>query len=97
MKLISLERIKGGFSGFIEDGPCYFSFTALKGEDVELEREYQKARYWDYETFAAVMGKFNPYIFFLKEPVEIEALTFESLQKAARKNGYDEINKKGKL
>ena len=97
MKVISIEPIKGGFGGFIDDGPSYFSFTALNGEDVELGYEYRKEQYADYETFAAIFGKFDPYVFFLKEPVEIEELTFESLQEAARKNGNGEINKKGKL
>ena len=44
--------------------------------------EYNKEEYVDYNHFVGMMSKFIPYGSFLKEPVKIESITIEDLEKA---------------
>lgn len=81
-KVLSIERIKGGFAGFIYYDGNYFPFTALKGEPVEVERGWPKDHYPDYETFVEIVTTIDPGIRFLKEPLPIKALVYDELNEA---------------
>jgi len=93
MKVISIERIEDGFAGFIDDGSRYAPFTVLKGEPVEREQGWPKTNFIDFETFVSIYVKFDPEICFLKEPLTINALTYEQMKKAYCKvHKEDEIS-----
>ena len=87
MKLISIEDCQDCMTGFIDDGDVYRSFTLRENNELRFNRDYPKERYADYDTFATIFGKFDPYVFFLKEPVEIDDLTFENLREAIKRIG----------
>jgi hypothetical protein len=56
-----------------------------KGKDSVQYKDYQylKSEFRDYEHFVGVMGKFDPYTLFLKNPMEVDELTREVAQKLA--------------
>lgn len=60
--------------GVLDMGDHYMDFHMVNGV-VSLGTVYPKSDYKDYETFAGVMGKFDPYTVFLETPVPITALT----------------------
>lgn len=81
MKIISVERMaKGSFAGFYDDGKAYVSFVMNDGSIV-AGHEYKKKDYKDYEHFVGVMSKFDPYVYFMKHPVEVDAINEEVLEK----------------
>ena len=73
MNILSLLKNGSGFVGWIKDENKYklFEFTEKDTQD-----------YKDYETFAAIIGKFDPYMLMIKEPIKIEGLTKEELNRA---------------
>ena len=84
MKVISLtyNETQSSFSGyFADDFVDYFRFQVddddVLSRLVEFDFEIRS-----YEHFAGVMGKFNPWARFLRDPIEILELTFDELQRA---------------
>jgi hypothetical protein len=80
MKIIALERTpKDIFNGYVDDDDRYRSFSASPEEDVYIDTSYKKKDYKNYQHFVNVMGKFDPYTGFLRNPVDIVQLTYEQL------------------
>jgi hypothetical protein len=77
-------------SGYVDDGAGYAQFS-FEGGVLQWGLIYPKKRYKNYEHFVGVLGKFNPYTFFLTEPISISGLTFEEIQKAyeSKKEMFD--------
>jgi hypothetical protein len=82
MRVISIEKIEGGFAGFIDDGKSFVPFTALKDEPVEREQGWPKTDYLNYQTFAEIIHNFDSETRFLKKPFSIKALTYDQLNEA---------------
>jgi len=84
MKLISvIHMAKGRIDGYLEIEDEYVEFESVKGQPVRIENTFPKTRYEDYESFAQVIGKFDPYTLFFEKPVEISGeLTYESILEA---------------
>lgn len=81
MKLLSIEKAENTFIGYVEDGPDYKSFTVREDGVVIFDQTFPKKRFKNYEHFAGVMGKFDPYAFFFEKPIEIERLDYSELSK----------------
>ncbi len=62
----------------------YFEITP---QEVRLVHEYPKSRYGEYERFATILGKFDPYAMFFVEPSEISVLGYQELQAILRRMG----------
>ena len=60
------------------------AFAVGPDDRLDLEQTYPKERYRDLAHFQGVMGKFEPYIFFLRKPVEVEAVSFKALKELAQ-------------
>ena len=43
---------------------------------------FNKSEYRDYEHFALVFGKFEPYVFFMQKPMDVKDLRFDTLKKS---------------
>ena len=75
MKLLAVERTGAkAFVGYTEDGDAYQSFH-LADDKWDTTYTYPKKDYPNYEHFAAVIGKFDPYSRFLREPIPLLART----------------------
>ena len=81
MKIIHLEKGKDLIAYGIETGTEYQFFTIDRSNSIVPTNSYKKSDYRNYEHFAGVLGKFNPFTFILKEPFEVRQLDFETLQK----------------
>jgi hypothetical protein len=80
MLIISAQRGNGFIHGFIDAGDYYARFdSSPNGFNIDDENKILKSEYRDYEHFAAIMGKFDPYTFFLEHPIEISSLDYETL------------------
>ena len=77
MKILSVLPNAPQYYGYVKRGNTYFRFTTdASGTSFEPIR----MSFDSYEHFAGVMGKFNPWIYFLKDPIEAEELTLELLE-----------------
>ena len=88
MKILSIE--KTGLHRvelWVEDGEQYKKLALFDDDKVEELASVPVAKYDDYEHFVGVMGKFNPYTIFRKQPVFVEILDFEELIIMA--NGFE--------
>ena len=81
MKLLSIERAGNTFIGYVEDGHDYKSFEVHEDGTVVFDQAFPKKRFKNYEHFAGVIGKFDPYAFFFEKPIEIERLDYSELSK----------------
>jgi hypothetical protein len=84
IEIVSIAQAGDEFEGMIALDSKYLSFVT-RGNDIQYGFEYDNADYRDYEHFEAVIGKFNPYTFFLEQPIEVELLTRESIERAWEK------------
>ncbi len=82
MKVISLKSYRIGYTGLVEEADKYVFFNLRKNGKLKILQEYKKEEFDDYMHFIGLMVKFIPYTSFLKEPVEIESITIEELDKA---------------
>ena len=84
IKIINIESgSKGDFHGFVDYPDDYVDFVMSPQGKVTEGHRYGKAEYdRGYEHFAAVFGKFDPYVFFLKEPITISELSLEEVKRA---------------
>ena len=87
IKLLSIEKAGPSFYIWIECEGEYIRYWAKKNGFEERER-HLLSDYRDYIHFVGVMGKFAPYTAFLKDPVEIEELSYWAVKKA-----YESISK----
>jgi hypothetical protein len=82
MKIIQIDKSPDKvFKGWVDEGSFYQQFK-MDGSTLTMRATVPKDIYKDYEHFAAVMGKFNPYISFLKKPIKIDGLTLKEVKRA---------------
>ena len=80
VEIVSIDKAGDEFEGMVAFETTYRPFIT-NGLDIVYGFEYQKSDYQDYEHFAAVYGKFEPYMFFLEKPVPIESMTRSNIEK----------------
>ena len=90
LKIVSMESTPDGYDVFIDEGDRYTRYWFdVKDHVVNKEAKFFKKDYpaqrqsSSYEVFAAVIGKFDPYVFFLKEPIPVKSMSFEEVERAA--------------
>jgi len=86
LKILSIEDCNGSFTGYVEDGELYRYFE-VSPQGVHLTSEYPKSEYGEYERFAAIIGKFDPYAMFFIEPKEVSNLGYKELQFIVKRMG----------
>lgn len=79
MKLLSLELAGKVFDGFVEDDGIYRRFSVYEDDRVEFDETFPAKNYSDLDHFIGVIGKFDPYVFFFKKPIEIKSLKHATL------------------
>jgi hypothetical protein len=84
LKILSIEDCNGVFIGYVEDGEMYRSFEVTPTE-IHFTGNFQKSEYGEFERFAAIIGKFDPYAMFFIEPKVISALNYEELQSIVKR------------
>ena len=82
MKIISIKSYSSGYTGIVEEDDKYVLFNLSKKGRLKRLNEYNKEEYVDYNHFVGMMSKFIPHGSFLKEPVKIESITIEELDRA---------------
>jgi hypothetical protein len=64
----------------MDDGSdSYKRFAVDSDGELHIMVEYPKSRYGDEYMFSQIMGKFDPDVFFMKEPVEVESMDLDTL------------------
>ncbi len=81
MKIINIRLYRTGYTGIVEEDDKYVLFNLSKNGKLKKINEYNKEEYVDYNHFVGMMSKFIPYGSFLKEPVKIESITIEELDR----------------
>ena len=81
----SQETLQNTIVGWIEDDKQYKSFRISQNNEIEYADVFLKEEFRNYEHFVGVQSKFDPYQFFLAEPIPLLDLTYESVleEKAA--------------
>ncbi len=82
MKIISIKSYKHGYTGIVEEDNKYVLFNLSKKGKLKKINEYNKEEYVDCNHFVGMMSKFIPHSSFFKEPVKIESITIEELERA---------------
>ena len=82
MKIISIKSYNNGYTGIFEEDDRYVLFNLSKKGKLKRLNEYNKEEYVDYNHFVGMMSKFIPHGSFLKEPVKVESITIEELERA---------------
>jgi hypothetical protein len=72
--------------GYASTADVYLRFEVRKGQDIVVIREMPISEYHSYETFAAVIGKFEPYSFFFRVGVPILEENFDGVKAAYEKH-----------
>lgn len=85
MKIISIKSYSNGYTGIVEEDDKYVLFNHSKNGKLKKINEYNKEEYVDYNHFVGMMSKFIPHGSFLKEPVKIESITIEELDRVFSK------------
>jgi len=80
MDILVLDKDDNRFMGWVQEDGTY-KFFKFEEDKVEIVTEMPVSNYKDYETFALVIGKFVPHMFMLKEPIKIDGLTKEELER----------------
>lgn len=81
-RILAIDGIPGdiGTEGYMDDGSdSYKRFAVDTSGELHILAEYPKSRYGNEYIFSQIMGKFDPYVFFLKEPVEVESMDLDIL------------------
>lgn len=81
MKIIKLRSYSQGYTGIIEENDKYVFFTLSKKGKIKKLINYHKADYPSYEHFVGVIGRFAPPSSFLKEPLYVQSLTMDELNR----------------
>lgn len=73
-----LSVIPNGFQyhGYVRMGGNYYKFQT---DPLGVNYTPFPGEFRNYEHFAGAVGKFNPWYFFLKTPIQVEELTMEFL------------------
>lgn len=85
MQIINLNSNDQGnhFTGYALVDGHYYKFTVTEGKTTMKSADLS-FQVDDYQHYAAVMGKFKPYTFFLEQPFEVRELTFQAMQQINR-------------
>jgi len=83
VELLSIEQAGPNYYVWVRVKDDYIYYWAKEEGFVEKESHLAKD-YRNYEHFAGVVGKFNPYTRFLRDPVSIE-LNFKALLEACKR------------
>lgn len=78
-RIVSLDIGTGGvLSGWLETAGEYWKFHA---EENEIYIKFDRMPFKDLDHFAGVIGKFDPYASCLAEPIRIDELTYDDLDR----------------
>lgn len=78
------ELARGSIRAVVEFADHYADVTFSRDAPPELGATYPKEQYGDFETFAAIYGKFDPWAIFLERPVELASLSWTALDAAIK-------------
>jgi hypothetical protein len=84
MKIICLKSYKSGYTGFLEERDRYVFFHLSRNGELKRLVEYDKSGYLDRKRFVSVMARYVPLGNFLEEPVPVEEVTVEALDKITK-------------
>ncbi|MBW2568021.1 MAG: hypothetical protein JRD93_17665 [Deltaproteobacteria bacterium] len=85
MKIICIKSYSNGYTGIFEEDNRYVLFNISKKGRLKKINTYNKEEYTDYNHFVGMMSKFISYGSFLKEPLKIESITIEELDRVFSK------------
>lgn len=80
MKIMVIEEAGESIIGWANDKDDYKSFIATKGKRTRITKKYPKKDYKSKDHFRGVIGKFNPYSFFLKKEIKVDDLKYKTLK-----------------
>jgi hypothetical protein len=64
----------------LDDGShSYKRFLLDSDGELHIMAEYPKSNFANEYVFREIMRKFDPYVFFMKEPVEVESMDSDTL------------------
>ena len=78
--VVSLSKEGSEFYGCVEDKNEYRIFHT-DGMQIIFDNTYPKNEYEDYEHFVGIMSKFDPYTFFMKQPIRVFKIDRETLER----------------
>jgi len=83
MKLLAFESCENAYRGYAEVDGKYVDFTLATGMPAQLGQGYSVpvTEFRDYDHFVGVLGKFDPYLFFLAKPRELADLTYLAVER----------------
>ena len=81
MKIIGLKPYANGYTGFVEERGRYVFFQFARGGEFKGLVEYDKSDYLDRKRFVSVMARYMPLSNFLEEPVPVDEVTLEALDR----------------
>ena len=81
MKIICIKSYSSGYTGIFEEDHKYVLFNLSKNGKLKKINEYNKEEFVNYKHFVGIISKFIPYSSFLKEPVKIESITIDELDR----------------
>jgi hypothetical protein len=85
MKALCIERHSlTRYLLWIEDGGYYRKIIVQEGDEPEELTSVPTSKYWNYDHFVGVMGKFNPNYVFI-DPVDLPSLDFDVIGEIASK------------
>jgi hypothetical protein len=83
-KIIILELFDAGFdhlTGYMDDGSeAYKRFAVNQRGEIFIEGTYPKKSHGGRIIFANIIGKFDPDVSFLQEPIEVDRLDYNELK-----------------
>jgi len=77
--LISFKKYDNEISVIIESKDNYEVGRILNTDKFISIKKYSKKIYKDFKHFAAILGKFDPYVEILKVPIKVKDLKFSTL------------------
>ena len=83
IKILAMDGSPGnmGAEGYMDDGSdSYKRFVVDSDGELHIMAEYPKSKYGDEYTFSQIMGKFDPDVFFMREPVEVDSMDIATLK-----------------
>lgn len=87
MKILALENCDNEYYiGFAEDENSYMKFSITKEDYLEYRHTWPKIEFRDYDHFAGVIGKFNPHVEMLIDPIAVDMpITYRRMKEVESK------------
>jgi hypothetical protein len=79
MKIIGIMQNPRGYWGFLEENDKYVYFRFSKKRGLKRLVEYAREDFSSYKQFVEVMTRFVPVKMFLKKPIHMTKMDFDSL------------------